>query len=99
MSEKVNFADFGRRAILTLRQTMASKILDLEHDNLYNKYADKVGTIISAEVYQVWKRETLLLDDEGNELLLPKSEQIPGDYFRKGETARAIVLRVEPYRS
>ncbi|MBQ7157557.1 MAG: transcription termination/antitermination protein NusA [Bacteroidaceae bacterium] len=95
VSEKVNFADFGRRAILTLRQTMASKILDLEHDNLYNKYADKVGTIISAEVYQVWKRETLLLDDEGNELLLPKSEQIPGDYFRKGETARAIVLRVD----
>jgi len=95
VSEKVNFADFGRRAILTLRQTMASKILDLEHDNLYNKYVDKVGTIISAEVYQVWKRETLLLDDEGNELLLPKSEQIPGDFFRKGEAARAIVLRVD----
>ncbi len=95
VSEKVNFADFGRRAILTLRQTMASKILDLEHDNLYNKYLDKVGTIISAEVYQVWKRETLLLDDEGNELLLPKAEQIPGDFFRKGETARAIVLRVD----
>ena len=95
VSEKVNFADFGRRAILTLRQTMASKILDLEHDNLYNKYIDKVGTIVSGEVYQVWKRETLLIDDEGNELLLPKSEQIPGDYFRKGETARAVVLRVD----
>ena len=95
MSEKVNFADFGRRAILTLRQTMASKILDLEHDNLYNKYIDKVGTIVSGEVYQVWKRETLLIDDEGNELLLPKTEQIPGDYFRKGETARAVVLRVD----
>jgi len=95
VSEKVNFSDFGRRAILTLRQTMASKILDLEHDNLYNKYVDKVGTIVSAEVYQIWKREVLLLDDEGNELLLPKSEQIPTDYFRKGEPARAVVLRVD----
>ncbi|MBQ2299128.1 MAG: transcription termination/antitermination protein NusA [Bacteroidaceae bacterium] len=95
VSEKIEFAKFGRRAILTLRQTMASKILDLEHDNLYNKYVDKVGTIVSGEVYQVWKREMLLLDDEGNELLLPKSEQIPGDFFRKGETARAVVLRVD----
>ena len=95
VSENVNFTDFGRRAILNLRQTMASKILELEHDNLYNKYADKVGTIISAEVYQIWKRETLLLDDEGNELLLPKTEQIPSDFFRKGETARAVVLRVD----
>ena len=94
VSEKVEFAKFGRRAILTLRQTMASKILDLEHDNLYNKYVDKVGQIVSGEVYQIWKREMLLLDDEGNELLLPKSEQIPGDFFRKGETARAVVLRV-----
>lgn len=95
VSEKINFADFGRRAILTLRQTMASKILDLEHDNLYNKYADKVGTIVTAEVYQVWKREMLLMDEENNELLLPKSEQIPGDFFRKGEAARAVVLRVD----
>jgi N utilization substance protein A len=95
VSEKIEFAKFGRRAILTLRQTMASKILDLEHDNLYNKYVDKVGTIVSGEVYQVWKREMLLLDDEGNELLLPKSEQIPGDFLRKGETARAVVLRVD----
>ncbi len=95
VSEKVNFADFGRRAILNLRQTMASKILELEHDNLYNKYVDKVGTIISAEVYQIWKREMLLLDDENNELLLPKSEQIPSDFYRKGETVRAIVLRVD----
>ena len=95
VSEKIEFAKFGRRAILTLRQTMASKILDLEHDNLYNKYVDKVGQIVSGEVYQIWKREMLLLDDEGNELLLPKSEQIPGDFFRKGETARAIVLRVD----
>ena len=95
VSEKVNFTDFGRRAILNLRQTMASKILELEHDNLYNKYVDKVGTIVSAEVYQIWKRETLLLDDEGNELLLPKTEQIPSDYYSKGEAARAIVLRVD----
>ena len=95
VSEKIEFAKFGRRAILTLRQTMASKILDLEHDNLYNKYADKVGQIVTGEVYQIWKREMLLLDDEGNELLLPKSEQIPGDFFRKGETARAIVLRAD----
>ncbi len=95
VSEKIEFAKFGRRAILTLRQTMASKILDLEHDNLYNKYVDKVGQIVSGEVYQIWKREMLLLDDEGNELLLPKNEQIPGDFFRKGESARAVVLRVD----
>lgn len=95
VSEKVHFNDFGRRAILTLRQTMASKILDLEHDNLYNKYVEKIGQIVSAEVYQIWKREVLLLDDDGNELLLPKSEQIPTDYFRKREPARAVVLRVD----
>ncbi len=95
VAEPVKFSDFGRRAILNLRQTMASKILELEHDNLYNKYADKVGTIISAEVYQIWKREVLLLDEDGNELLLPKSEQIPTDFFRKGETARALILRVD----
>ena len=94
-SQKVNFSDFGRRAILTLRQTMAAKILELEHDNLYNKYKEKVGQIVTADVYQIWKRETLLFDDEGNELLLPKTEQIPGDYFRKGETTKAVVLRVE----
>ena len=95
LSQKVNFADFGRRAILNLRQTMAAKILELEHDNLYNKYADKVGQIVNGEVYQIWKREILLLDDEGNELLLPKSEQIPGDFFRKGESTRAVILRVD----
>lgn len=95
VAEKINFSDFGRRSILNLRQTMASKILELEHDNLYNKYIDKVGTIVTAEVYQIWKRETLLLDDEGNELLLPKTEQIPTDFYRKGETARAVVLRVD----
>jgi N utilization substance protein A len=95
VSQKINFSDFGRRTILTLRQTMAAKILELEHDNLYNKYKDKVGSIILAEVYQIWKRETLLIDADNNELLLPKTEQIPGDFFRKGETARAVVLRVD----
>ncbi|MCM1312621.1 MAG: transcription termination factor NusA [Bacteroides sp.] len=95
VSEKVDFMDFGRRAILNLRQTMASKILELEHDNLYNKYVDKVGSIITAEVYQIWKREMLLLDDEGNELLMPKVEQIPSDFYRKGEAAKAVVLRVD----
>ncbi len=91
VSEEVNFSKFGRRAILTLRQTLASKILELEHDNLYNKYKERVGEIISGEVYQVWKREVLLVDDEGNELMLPKSEQIPSDNYRKGETVRAVV--------
>lgn len=96
ISESVDFArDFGRRAILTLRQTLASKLLELEHDSLYNKYKDKVGRVVSAEVYQVWKKEMLLVDDEGNELLLPKTEQIAGDFYRKGETARAVVLRVD----
>lgn len=95
VSEEVNFTKFGRRAILNLRQTLASKILELEHDSLYNKYKDKVGTIVSSEVYQMWKREVLIVDDEGNELHLPKSEQIPSDSYRKGETVRAIVLRVD----
>ena len=95
VSEPVDFTKFGRRAILTLRQTLASRILELEHDALYNKYKDMVGEIISAEVYQVWHKEVLLLDEEGNELLLPKNEQIPGDFFRKGEPARAIVARVD----
>ncbi len=95
LSEKVDFAKFGRRAILTLRQTLASKILELEHDSLYNKYKDRVGQIISAEVYQVWKREVLLVDDENNELIMPKSEQIPADQYRKGEIVRAVIERVE----
>ena len=95
VSERLNFAKFGRRAILTLRQTLASKILELEHDSLYNKYKDKVGQVISAEVYQVWKREVLLVDDENNELILPKSEQIPADVYRKGETVRAVIERVD----
>ena len=95
VSEKVDFEKFGRRAILTLRQTLASKILELEHDALYNKYKDRVGQVISAEVYQVWKREVLLVDDENNELILPKSEQIPADQYRKGETVRAVIERVD----
>ena len=95
VSENVDFASFGRRAILTLRQTLASKILELEHDSLYNKYKDRVGEIVSAEVYQVWKKEMLLVDDEGNELILPKTEQIPSDFYRKGEAARAVVARVD----
>ena len=95
VSEPVDFSKFGRRAILTLRQTLASRILELEHDALYNKYKDMVGDIISAEVYQVWHKEVLLLDEEGNELLLPKGEQIPGDFFRKGEPARAVISRVD----
>ena len=95
VSEEVNFSKFGRRAILNLRQTLASKILELEHDSLYNKYKDRVGQVMSAEVYQAWKREVLLVDDEGNELHLPKSEQIPGDNYRKGETVKAVILRVD----
>jgi N utilization substance protein A len=95
VTDEVIFAKFGRRAILNLRQILASKILELEKDTLYNKYIDKVGTIIAAEVYQIWKKEILLLDDEGNELLLPKTEQIPADFYRKGETVRAVVARVD----
>lgn len=95
VTDPVDFLKFGRRAILNLRQALAGKILELEKDSLYNKYVDKVGTVISAEVYQIWKKEMLLIDDEGNELLLPKTEQIPSDFYRKGETARALVLRVD----
>lgn len=95
LSERVDFAKFGRRAILNLRQTLASKILEFEHDSLYNKYKDRVGEIVSGEVYQVWKREVLLVDDENNELILPKSEQIPSDSYRKGEAVRAVIARVD----
>ena len=94
VSEEVNFSKFGRRAILNLRQTLASKILELEHDSLYNKYKDRVGQIVSGEVYQVWKREVLLVDDENNELILPKAEQIPNDQYHKGETIRAVIHQV-----
>ena len=95
VSERIDFSTFGRRAILNLRQTLASRILELEHDALYNKYKDRVGEIVSGEVYQVWKSETMLVDDEGNELILPKSQQIPGDFFRKGDIVRAVIDRVD----
>ena len=99
VTDEVHFADFGRRAILNLRETLASKILELQKDSLFAKYKDKIGNIIAADVYQVWKKEILLLDDEGNELLLPKTEQIPTDFYRKGETVRAIVQRVDNYNN
>ncbi len=95
VTDEVKLADFGRRAILNLRQNLASKILELEKDHIYGKYKDKIGDIVTGEVYQVWKKEILILDDEGNELILPKSEQIPSDYFRKGDNVRAIVYKVE----
>lgn len=95
VTDEVHFAEFGRRAVLNLRQTLASKILELQKDTLYNRFVDRVGQIVSAEVYQIWKKEILLLDDEGNEMLLPKSEQIPSDFYRKGESVRAVVERVE----
>ncbi len=95
MTDEVHFEKFGRRAILNLRQTLASKILDLQKDAIYNRYQDKIGELVSAEVYQIWKKEMLLIDDDGNELLLPKAEQIPSDFYRKGETVRAVVLEVD----
>ena len=95
LTDEVHLEHFGRRTILNLRQTLSSKILELEKDNLYNLYKDKVGEIVSGEVYQVWKKELLLLDDDHNELILPKPEQIPSDFFRKGEHVRAVVARVE----
>ena len=95
MTDEVHFEKFGRRAILNLRQTLASKILDLQKDAIYNRYKDKIGELVSAEVYQIWKKEMLLIDDDGNELLLPKAEQIPSDFYRTGETVRAVVLEVD----
>ena len=95
VTDEVKLADFGRRAILNLRQNLASKIMELEKDHIYGKYKNKIGDIVTGEVYQVWKKEILILDDEGNELILPKSEQIPSDYFRKGDNVRAIVYKVE----
>lgn len=94
-TDEVKLLDFGRRAILALRQNLTAKILELEKDNIYSKYKDRIGEIVTAEVYQIWKKEILLIDDEGNELILPKIEQIPSDYFRKGDTLRAVVIRVE----
>ncbi|MBT3244226.1 MAG: transcription termination/antitermination protein NusA [Bacteroidetes bacterium] len=95
VTDEVKLEDFGRRMILALRQNLTSRILELEKDHIYNKYKDIIGDIITGEVYQVWNREILLLDDEGNELILPKPEQIPSDYFRKGDNVRAIVIKVD----
>ncbi|MBS4055927.1 MAG: transcription termination factor NusA [Bacteroidetes bacterium] len=95
VSEAIKIKDFGRREILTIRQNLVSKILEYEKDSVYQKYKEKVGEIITGEVYQVWRREILVLDDEGIELMLPKSEQIPTDFYRKGDTIRAVVLKVE----
>ncbi len=95
VTDEVKFIDFGRRAILSLRQNLTARIMELEKDNIFAKYKEKIGEIITGEVYQVWKREILVLDDEGNELILPKAEQIPSDYFRKGDNLRAVVYKVE----
>lgn len=95
VTDEVKLADFGRRAILNLRQNLAGKIMELEKDHIYGKYKKRIGDIVTGEVYQVWKKEILVLDDEGNELLLPKSEQIPSDFFRKGDSVRAVVIKVE----
>jgi len=97
--EQITLESFGRRAILAARQTLVSKILELEKDEIFKKYKDRVGEIVTGEVYQVWKKETLVLDDEGNELLLPKSEQIPADYFKKGDSVKAVVSKVDMLNS
>jgi N utilization substance protein A len=95
VTEPVQLEAFGRRAVLAARQNLQARIMELEKDGIYRKYKDRVGEIITGEVYQVWKKEALVLDDEGNELILPKAEQIPSDFFRKGDAVRAVVLRVE----
>ncbi|MFN3530089.1 MAG: transcription termination factor NusA [Bacteroidia bacterium] len=95
VSDEIKLDDFGRRAILAARQTLVQRILELEKDNIYQKYKDRVGEIVTGEVYQIWKKEMLVLDDEGNELILPKSEQIPADFYKKGDAVRGVVLRVE----
>ncbi len=95
VTDEVKLNDFGRRAILALRQNLSARIMELEKSHLYNKYKDRIGDVVTGEVYQVWKREILILDDEGNELILPKTEQIPSDYFRKGDTIRAVVVKVD----
>lgn len=95
VTDEVKFSSFGRRAILSLRQNLTSKILELEKDNIYNKYKDRIGEIVTGEVYQIWKREILILDDDGNELILPKSEQISTDFFKKGDSLRAVVIKVD----
>jgi N utilization substance protein A len=95
VTDEVKFVDFGRRAILALRQNLTARIMDLEKSNIYQMYSEKIGEIVTGEVYQVWKREILVLDEDGNELILPKAEQIPSDYFRKGDNIRAVVVKVE----
>ncbi|MCC6769129.1 MAG: S1 RNA-binding domain-containing protein, partial [Bacteroidia bacterium] len=95
VSEEVQINDFGRRAVLAFRQNLVARILELEKDSVYRKYKDRVGDIVSGEIYQVWKKEVLILDEDGNELIIPKAEQIPSDFFKKGETVRAVVLRVD----
>lgn len=94
-SEEVHLNDFGRRAVLAFRQNLVSRISDLEKDSIYQKYKNRIGEIVGGEIYQVWKKEVLILDEDGNELIIPKSEQIPTDFYKKGETVRAVVLRVE----
>src|SRR3990172_1601322 len=91
----VKLEDFGRRAVLAVRQNLVSKILELEKDNVFKKYKDRIGEVVTGEVYQIWKKEILVLDDEGNELILPKSEQIPTDFFKKGDNVRAVIQRVD----
>jgi N utilization substance protein A len=95
VSDEIKLEDFGRRAILAARQTLVQRILELEKDNIYQKYKDRAGEIVTGEVYQIWKKEMLILDDEGNELILPKTEQIPADFYKKGDAVRGVVLRVE----
>lgn len=95
VTDKIKLDDFGRRAVLAIRQNLVSRVLDLEKDALYRKYKERVGDVITGEVYQVWKKETMVLDDEGNELILPKTEQIPGDFFKKGDAVRAVVYKVD----
>ena len=95
VTDKVEFSSFGRRMILNLRQTLASRILDLQKENLYLRYSEMLGQVVSGELYQVWKKEMLLLDEEGNELYLPKQNQIPTDFYRKGDTVRAVVVQVD----
>ena len=95
VSEELKLEEFGRRAILAVRQNLSSRVMELEKDNLYRKYKDRVGEIVTGEVYQIWKKEILILDDEGNELMLPKNEQIPSDHYRKGDAIRAVVFRVD----
>jgi N utilization substance protein A len=95
VSEEIKLNDFGRRAVLAFRQNLVARISDLEKDSVYRKYKDRVGEVVSGEIYQVWKKEVLILDEEGNELVIPKTEQIPSDFFKKGENVRAVVLRVD----